>query len=248
LLDLAYTWHARGNSPDHHYWAFIVDLVEAARARWRDPDRGIWEMRGEPQHFVHSKAMCWSALDRGLRLADELDRACPLVEWRRDRDAIRAAVEEHGYDRERGVFTQSFGSAELDAALLLLPVYQFVPFDDPRMRRTADAIERDLCQDGLVRRYAADSDGLDGTEGTFIACTFWLAEVLARQGEVERARRIYQRAAATANDLGLFAEEYDSVAGEMLGNFPQGLTHLSQIAAAVALTEAVEPPREESIS
>lgn len=243
LLDLAYTWHARGNSPDEDYWVFIVELVEAARARWREPDRGIWEMRGAPRHFVHSKVMCWVALDRGVRLAEELDRACPLVEWRRDRDAIRAAVDEHGYDRDRGVFTQSFASVELDAAVLQLPVFQFVPFDDPRMRRTADVIERDLCQDGLVRRYATDTDGLAGSEGTFVACTFWLAQVLARQGEVERARRIYQRAAATGNELGLFAEEYDPVTGEMLGNFPQGLTHLSQIAAAVALTEAAEPGR-----
>lgn len=248
LLDLAYTWHARGNSPDQDYWEFIVELVEAARERWRDADSGIWEMRGEPRHFVHSKAMCWLALDRGIRLAEELRQQCPLEDWRRERQMIRSAIEERGYDRARGVFTQSFDSPRLDAALLLLPVFRFLPFDDERILRTVDAIERELSYDGLIRRYAPESDGLGGTEGTFIACTFWLAEVLARQGRLGRARRAYERALATRNDLGLFAEEYDPDSGEMLGNFPQGLTHLSQIAAAVALSEADErsQPRGES--
>ncbi len=243
LLDLAWNWHGRGNSPDEDYWEFVVELVEAARARWRDPDRGIWEMRGEPRHFVHSKALCWSALDCGIRLGEELERDCPLAAWRRERDEVRRAIEERGYDRERGIFTQSFGDPQLDAALLLLPVFRFLPFTDERMVRTADAVERELCQDGLVRRYAAESDGLEGTEGTFIACTFWLAEVLARQGRPERARRVYERAVATGNDLGLFAEEFDPASGGMLGNFPQGLTHLSQIAAAVAMAGAGEAPR-----
>ena len=243
LLDLAYIWHARGNSPDRDYWLFIVDLVETVRERWREPDQGIWEMRGEPRHFVHSKAMAWSALDRGIRLAEELSHECPMDEWRRDRDAIRRAIDDRGYDRERGVFTQSFDSPALDAAVLQLPVFGYVPFDDERMLRTTDAIEQDLSEHGLIRRYAAENDGLDGTEATFIACTFWLAEVLARQGRVDRARRAYERAAATGNDLGLFAEEFDPASGEILGNFPQGLTHLSQIAAAVALAEAGKPSR-----
>lgn len=238
LLDLTYAWHARGNSPDQDYWEFVIELVEAVRAHWREPDRGIWEMRGEPRHFVHSKAMCWLALDRGVRLAEELDRACPIAEWRAERDAIRQVVETRGYDPARGVFTQSFDDGALDAALLLLPIFHFLPYDDPRILRTTDAIDRELTQDGLVRRYAADNDGLAGTEGTFIACTFWLAEVLARQGRVDRARRVYDRAMATGNDLGLFSEEFDPASGEMLGNFPQGLTHLSQIAAAVALAHA----------
>jgi GH15 family glucan-1,4-alpha-glucosidase len=238
LLDLAFNWHRRGNSPDEDYWEFIVELVEAARTRWRDPDHGIWEMRGEPRHFVHSKALCWSALDCGIRLAEELDRRCPLDEWRQARDDVRRAIEERGYDSRRGVFTQSFGSSQLDASLLLLPVFRFVPFDDERMQRTADAIDRELCHDGLILRYAPASDNLEGTEGAFIACTFWLVEVLARQGRVERARLVYEKALASGNDLGLFAEEFEPTSGQMLGNFPQGLTHLSQITAAVALAEA----------
>ncbi len=233
LLDLAWNWHARGQSPDDDYWEFLCELVGAAIRQWRNPDRGIWEIRGEPQHFVLSKAMCWVAVERGIRLAQDLDREAPLDEWRHACAEIRAAIEERGYDAERGVFVQAFDSPAMDASLLLLPMFGFVAADDERMVRTVAAIRRELETDGLLRRYRRDS--LEGEEGVFLACTFWLAEVLAGQGQVEEARRFFQRAAATGNDLGLFAEEFDTHRGEMLGNFPQGLTHLSLIAAAVAL-------------
>jgi GH15 family glucan-1,4-alpha-glucosidase len=186
---------------------------------------------------VHSKVACWAALDRGLRLAVRTGRPAPLRRWRQVRGQIRAAVQRHGYDRHRGIFTQAFGAGELDAALLQLPALGFVDWCDPRMRRTTDAIAATLGRDGLVRRYRAD-DGLAGGEGAFLACTFWLAECLARQGRLDQARTWFTRAAATANDLGLLAEQVDPRSGELLGNFPQGLSHLAHLAAAVALQRA----------
>jgi GH15 family glucan-1,4-alpha-glucosidase len=237
LLDLSWRWYQRGHTIDDDYWRFLLDLVDTAVERWKEPDRGIWEIRGEPQHFVHSKVLCWAAVDRGLRLAEAGMRQCPARRWKAARKEIRAAIEREGYDKERGIFVQAFGSKSLDSALLLIPSVDFVEYDDPRMIRTTDAIWHELQQDGLLLRYRVDQtdDGLTGEEGVFIACSFWLAECLARQGRIEEARVVFDQATATSNDLGLFAEEWDQQACEMLGNFPQGLTHLSHIAAAVAL-------------
>ena len=241
LLDLAWRWHTLGQSPDDDYWEFLVELVNAAAVLWQNPDRGIWEIRGEPRHFVHSKAMCWSALHRGIKLAEELGRQAPLDKWRKACREVRSAIEEKGYDRKRGIFVQAFGQPHLDSALLLLPLAGFVEYRDERMVRTTDAIMKELSEDGLLRRYSADGDGLEGTEGVFLACSFWLAESLARQGRKEMAESVFKRLVATGNDLGLFSEEFDTSTGKMLGNFPQGLTHLSLIAAAVALSGEGEP-------
>jgi GH15 family glucan-1,4-alpha-glucosidase len=183
---------------------------------------------------VHSKALCWTALDRGLALAAKCGRAAPERRWRAARDEVREAIEREGYDRERNTFLQAFGHDALDAALLRLPATGFVAYDDARMVGTVDAVRAALDEDGLLRRYDVP-DGLPGREGAFLACSFWLVECLARQGRDEEARRTFDRAAATANDLGLFAEEYDTRAGRMLGNFPQALTHLAHIEAALAL-------------
>jgi GH15 family glucan-1,4-alpha-glucosidase len=239
LVNLAWRWHERGHSPDDDYWRFLLDVVDAAAAHWRHRDRGVWEIRGEPRHFVHSKAMCWCALDRGIALAEDAGRPAPLERWRRARDTVRATIERDGYDERRGVFVQAFGGRQLDAALLLLPGIGFVAWDDERMVRTADAIRDDLEVDGLLLRYRPEGR-LQGErhaarEGAFLACSFWLAECLARQGRSGEAQAVFDRSAACANDLGLFSEEYDTAAGEMLGNFPQGLTHLAHISAAAAL-------------
>lgn len=180
--------------------------------------------------------MCWAALDRGIRIADASMRRAPVDRWRKERDAARRSIERNGYDRDRGVFVQAFGGTALDAAVLLLRTVGFVAWDDERMVRTVDAIIEELQSDGLVLRYRVPR-GRGEPEGTFLACSFWLAECLARQRRLDEARTVFDRAVATANELVLFSEEYDTDAGEMLGNFPQGLTHLSHIAAAVALAE-----------
>ena len=238
LIDLSWRWHRRGHSPDDDYWRFILDLVEVAAERWEEPDRGIWEMRGKPQHFVHSKVMCWAALDRGIGLAVECLRKAPLRRWRQVRKQIREAILSRGIDKSRGNFVQSFDSRQPDSSLLLLPTVGFVGYDDPAMIATADSVQAELQQDGLILRYRVEEtdDGLTGEEGTFLACSFWLAEVLARQGRLDEARAIFDRACSTSSVLGLFAEEFDSGSEIMLGNFPQALTHLSHIAAAVAIS------------
>jgi GH15 family glucan-1,4-alpha-glucosidase len=236
LLELAWRWHGRGASPDNDYWRFLAGLVECAADRWDEPDCGIWELRGEPRHFVHSKAMCWVALDRGVRLAEECGLKGPLDRWRDERGRVRASIDRHGVDRERGCFVQAYGSASVDAALLLLPTVGYVDYDDPVMCRTVAAIVEDLDDGrGLLRSYRND-DGLDGDEGAFVACTFWLAECLAGQGDRAGAQAAFDRAAATASDLGLFAEQYDPAHHAALGNYPQALSHLSHISAAVTLT------------
>jgi GH15 family glucan-1,4-alpha-glucosidase len=234
LMDLAWHWHERGNSPDDDLWRLICDLVERAVRDWRLPDRGLWEWRGEPRHFTHSKVMCWVALDRGIRLAEDVGRDAPLERWRAARDDLRAEIEARGYDPRQGVFTQSFDDLVLDAALLRLNAVGFLDADDERMVRTADAIALHLDDDGLVRRHGAD-DGQPGREGSFLPCAFWLVECLAEQGRVDEARERFERALQARNDLGLFSEEFDVQAGEPLGNVPQALTHFSHVLAALAL-------------
>lgn len=238
MLGLAWLWHTQGQSPDDDHGDFLVHLVNHAARCWSDPDQGIWELRGPPGHFVYSKAMCWSALDRGIRLAEELGRKAPLEDWKNTRDRIRQTIEKQGYDRGRGVFVQAFGRREMDASLLLLPDTGFVDYRDERMIRTTDAVQRELEKGGLLLRYPHGRDGIEGSEGIFCCCSFWLVECLAYQGRIELPRTIFQRALGTGNDLGIYSEEYDPRTGEMLGNFPQGLTHLSLIAAAVAIEKA----------
>jgi GH15 family glucan-1,4-alpha-glucosidase len=242
VLDLAWRWHRRGKSPDEDYWDFIVDLVNTTMKLWDTPDRGIWEIRGEPRHFTYSKAMCWVAFDRGTKLAKELGREAPMADWEKKKKEVRKAIEREGYDGKRGVFIQAFGWPVMDASLLLLPIVGFVDFKDERMVRTTDRIMEELDEGGLLRRYPFGNDSLEGKEGVFIACTFWLAECLARQGRLDLARKFFKRALATQNDLGLFSEEFEPETKEMLGNFPQAFTHLSFISAAVALGEGDRAP------
>jgi GH15 family glucan-1,4-alpha-glucosidase len=237
LVSLAWRWHQRGNSPDDDMWRFITSLCDSAAKRWREKDFGLWEWPGRPKHFTYSKVMCWTALDRGLALAEDCLREAPKQRWTRARNQIRRAIESDGYDSRRGVFRQVFGRNPVDACLLLLPRAGFVEYGDERMVRTTDAVAKDLDDDGLIRRYTVD-DGLPGREGAFLACSFWLVECLARQGRVEEARERYERAVAAGSDLGLFTEEYDTRRDEPCGNFPQGLTHLAHIEATLALAES----------
>lgn len=238
LVNVIWRWHRRGHSPDDYDWRFVCTLLDHAVEKWREPDGGIWEWPGKPDHFVHSKVLCWAALDRGIRLADECMRRAPLRRWKRARDELRRTIERRGYDSKRGVFVQAFDRRDMDAALLLLPTVEFVGWDDERMVRTAAAVRQELdAGDGLLYRYRR-KDGLPGREGAFLCCSFWLAEWLAKAGDLPEARSVFDKATARCNDLGLFSEQLDPRAGELLGNFPQGLTHLAHIDAAVSLAEA----------
>jgi GH15 family glucan-1,4-alpha-glucosidase len=217
--------------------AFLVALADTAAARWREPDHGIWEIRGEPRHFLYSKVMCWVALDRAVRLADRLCAEDRVEGWRATRDEIRQTVVREGWNPAIGAFTQSFGSDTLDAANLMMPIVGFLPADDPRVLATIDAVADRLTDDrGLVYRYRG-GDGLPGAEGAFLLCTFWLAQALALAGDVVRATEVFERAAAFVNDVGLLAEEVDSRSGALLGNFPQAFSHIGLINAAWAISQ-----------
>ena len=221
-------------------WTIVKALAERAAAEWCEPDRGIWEVRGEPQHFVFSKVWCWVALDRALKLArlDDRDDA-PVVHWRRERAAVRADVLERGWDARLGAITQSYGSGSLDAANLLLAQVGFVAADDPRFVGTVRAIQRGLRRGSFVDRYRVDEtdDGFEDGEGTFTMCTLWLVLALTQIGAVDEAERLFEEVLACANDLGLLSEQL-SPAGEQLGNFPQAFSHTAVIACAFALEQA----------
>ena len=221
--------------------ALLVHCADAAATQWDQPDHGIWEIRGPRQHFLHSKVMCWVALDRAIDMADLLDASHRVPEWARARAAVRTLVLDQGWSDTLGAYSSWLGSATLDAAALTMPLVGFLPASDPRMMATIDAIERRLTDPaGLVYRYQTEDefDGLDGEEGTFLLCTFWLAEALALAGHPERATRVFERAASAMNDVGLLAEEVDPHTGQLLGNFPQAFSHIGLINAAWAINLA----------
>ncbi|MCX5556640.1 glycoside hydrolase family 15 protein [Streptomyces sp. NBC_00038] len=222
-----------------HMWRVQVALMEFLRTAWRQPDEGIWEVRGPRRHFVYSKVMAWVAADRAVRaLEDDPRLGGDLNGWRAMRDEVHQEVCERGYDPERNTFTQSYGSRELDASLLLIPRVGFLPPDDPRVIGTVDAVRDELGHSGFLRRYSVEEsevDGLPGGEGTFLACSFWLAEALHLTGRTREARELFERLVALANDVGLLAEEYDPLAGRQLGNFPQAFSHIGLVSTALAL-------------
>ncbi|MDA8291617.1 MAG: glycoside hydrolase family 15 protein [Actinomycetota bacterium] len=243
LVDCVYQ-HARNrDSLTERTWRIVVHSVESALACWREPDRGIWEVRGEPRHFTFSKVMCWVAADRGARLAalrGDLGRADA---WAAAAEEIHADVCANGVDGS-GRFTQSYASSELDASLLLLPLVRFLPPDDPRLVATVRGVAEELTVDGMVLRYRTETtdDGLDQPEGSFTTCSFWLVSALAEIGEVARAGRLCERLLTAASPLGLYAEELDPTTGRQLGNFPQALTHLALINAVLHVAAAEQSP------
>ncbi|HET9076634.1 MAG TPA: glycoside hydrolase family 15 protein [Acidimicrobiales bacterium] len=234
--------HARSRSQlQESMWPLLKREVEAAAAHWEEPDRGIWEVRGDPQHFVSSKFMCWVALDRGARLARMFDEADHAEKWQALADRIHSDICTRGVD-ERGVFVQHYGSTDLDASVLLMPLLRFLPPDDPRIRATVLAIADELTEDGLVLRYrtAETDDGMSGEEGTFTICSFWLVSALVEIGELDRGRRLCERLLSLASPLELYAEELDPRTGRHLGNFPQAFTHLALINAVMHVIRAEE--------
>ena len=219
---------------------FLAAAADTAASRWKEKDQGIWEIRGEPQDFLYSKLMCWVALDRAIALAPQLGAADRTGGWAAARDEIRAAILDRGWNERAGAFTQAFDSEDLDASSLMLAITGFLPGDDPRMKATVDAIAARLTDNrGLVYRYLAH-DGLAGEEGTFLLCTFWLAQAQALAGEPDQATATFERAVAAINDVGLLAEEVDPGSAEMIGNFPQAFSHIGLINAAWAIDQARE--------
>jgi alpha,alpha-trehalase len=242
LLNALHLYRERLGDLHPEIQAFVADLADTAARRWTERDSGIWEMRGEPRHHLSSKVLCWTALDRAVKLAPQLGEHAKTEKWAAARDEIRAAILERGWSLRRQAFAQAFDSDELDAAVLLMPIYGFLPATDPRMRSTIDAVARDLTEDGLVLRYRAEAglnaDGLTGEEGTFVICSFWLVSGLAQAGEIERAEALFDQLAGYANDLGLLGEEIDTATGEQLGNFPQAYSHIGLITAAYEIDKA----------
>ncbi len=249
---LASTWfdatHAGmdGSHDDPHFERFLSDVVGLAIDEFDSVDEGIWEVRGGARHFLFSKLMMWLAVDLGIGLIERHDGSAAVPPaWRNARDEMRRRIETEGVDPARGVFTQAFGSTALDAAALQIPNIGFLPADDPRVVATVEAIDRELAVNGHIYRYLGD-DGLEGDEGTFVFCTLWMVNALARIGHIDRARERFEMVLARANDLGLLAEELDPYTGEQLGNFPQAFSHVGVISAALVIEAAergeVVPP------
>ena len=241
ILDASYQTRVHSGEPNDPAWSLLRGLLHWLEDSWRKEDSGIWEVRGPSRHFTHSKVMAWVAFDRAVRFCEEFGRSGPIERWRALRDEIRAEVLDRAWSDEKQAFAQSFGSNDLDASVLLMPIVGFLPATDERFAKTVDAIRRELTVDGLVMRYRtredAAVDGLPGGEGVFLPCSFWLAHVLALQGKVDEARELLERLLDLRNDVGLLSEEYDPVERRMLGNFPQAFTHLSLVDTALVLAE-----------
>jgi GH15 family glucan-1,4-alpha-glucosidase len=237
LLDAVYIANKRGAPSSLDAWTKLTGLVDFVCENWQQPDEGIWEFRGEKRHFLHSRLMCWVAIDRAFRLAVKRSLPAPLDRWRKVRDDIHADITGNFWNEERQCFVQSKGSKALDGSILLMPMMRFIAPHDPKWLSTLKAIGEDLVEEPFVYRYRAEqvpSDGLIGNEGTFTACSFWYVEALARSGQLTEARMLFERMLGSANHVGLYAEEFGN-SGEQLGNFPQALSHLALISAAVIL-------------
>ncbi len=243
LLDALHVARKFQLQPSHEAWSFQKVLLEDLKAKWRSPDQGIWEVRGPPRHFTHSKLMAWVAFDRAVRAVEDFGLAGPSESWKAERERIRAEILTNGWSEEKQSFVQHYGGTALDASLLLVPLTGFLPPDDPRVIGTVEAIRRELVEDGLVLRYRLESapDGLAGTEGTFLVCSFWLADALTMMGRWDEASELFERLLSLRNDLGLLAEEYDPRARRQLGNFPQAFSHVGLVNTANNLISAGGP-------
>ena len=246
LMDALYQARTLGLQTNEQAWSLQRVLLRDLEKRWRDPDNGIWEIRGEPQHFVHSKVMAWVAFDRAVRTIEEYGFEGDLERWRALRDEIHEEVCREGFDERLDSFTQFYGSGTLDASLLLIPLVGFLPCRDPRVRGTIEAVRRDLTRDGLVLRYRSEEgmDGLPSGEGVFLPCSFWLVNCLELIGEHEDAHALFERLLGLRNDVGLIAEEYDPKTKRLLGNFPQAFTHLELVNSAFNLAKRHPSPME----
>jgi len=245
VMDALHQARVAGVAADGSAWAFQQALVDWLESNWRQPDSGLWEVRGDPRQFVHSKVMCWVAFDRAVKAVEKFGNEGGVDRWRAARDEIHAEVCEQGWDDARRTFTQSYGSGHLDASLLMIPMVGFLPPEDERVAGTIEAVRRELTVDGFVARYRTEPgisvDGLPGEEGAFLLCSFWLADALAMTGRTDEAVALFERLLGLANDVGLMAEEYDPTEGRMLGNFPQAFSHVGLANTALNLTEAIGP-------
>jgi GH15 family glucan-1,4-alpha-glucosidase len=243
VMDAAHQARRIGIPPDPFSWSLQRALMEFLESHWSDPDEGIWEVRGPRRHFTHSKVMAWVAADRAVKAVEHFGLAGPVDRWRRLRHAIHAEVCAKAWDAQRRTFTQYYGSRELDAALLVLPLVGFLPAGDERIVGTVASVERELCHDGFVHRYTqgSDVDGLPPGEGAFLACTFWLADNYALAGRRPEATAVFERLLALRNDVGLLAEEWDVSAQRMLGNFPQAFSHVPLVNTAFNLSAGGGP-------
>ena len=237
ILDVAFFGYTHGVVLEPEHWSLLSALADYVCEHWRDPDHGIWEMRTVPRQFVYSKVMCWVCLDRAVRLAKAFDEREGVGRWSREMEAIRADVLRNGYNPSVGAFVQAYGSTDLDAANLALPVVGFIDAHDQRMASTIRLIATELDKDGLIRRYIGVDDGIGGPEGAFMICSFWLVDALIMLGEQEEARRRFERLLELTNDVGLLSEQFDPEGGQMLGNFPQAFSHLALITSALNLYE-----------
>lgn len=248
VLDAFYRGHESGIPVDATEWALQLKLVEHVERIWQEPDEGIWEVRGGRRHFTHSKVMAWVALDRAVKTIEKYGAHGPVERWRQVRDEICDDVLRQGFDEELGAFVRSYGSKELDASALLIPLVGFLPPTDPKVASTVEAIGRTLMRDGLVMRYDTRTvdDGLTGHEGVFIACSFWYVDNLVLLGRRDEAEAMFRRLLSIANDVGLLAEEFDPVARRQLGNFPQAFSHVALINSALNLSRADKPAEQRS--
>jgi GH15 family glucan-1,4-alpha-glucosidase len=243
VIDALYHARLMGLEPMPEAWPPARVLLEFVESAWRNPDEGIWEVRGPRRHFTHSKVMAWVALDRGVKAIERLGVEGPVERWRSTRDTIHSQICKEGFNHKLGSFVQSYGSDELDASLLMIPLVGFLPATDPRVRGTVNAIERGLMADGFVMRYIPHEgiDGLPPGEGAFLPCTFWLADNLHLMGREAEARKLFERLLGLCNDVGLISEEYDPQTGRLIGNFPQAFTHVGLVNTALNLSPGRGP-------